>query len=177
MTKLLKPSQLCKVLPLPAKSAERTVAHEMGLISGYFKKKGKASQPKKNSIFMNSLPKKINNKNKNKKIPHHDRHHRPNNQCINRICCRKALLSSIKDKEDPSPLKTSVVRLSWSLCQRYKRYDACQEENFLAWHLSEMDGGTSQICSRTGCQRKAAVAHSWHWERYIFPAPPFMMLW
>ncbi len=39
MTKPLKPSQLPKAIPLPGKAAKSTVAREMGLNSGYFKKK------------------------------------------------------------------------------------------------------------------------------------------
>ena len=56
MTLKLKPCQLSKSFPLPATAKERTVAREMGLISGFFKKKPKKGRPRKNSIFMNSLP-------------------------------------------------------------------------------------------------------------------------
>jgi len=58
MTKPLKPCYLPKTIPLPGKAAERTVAREMGLISGFFKKKTKSKGRPKNTMFMNSLPKK-----------------------------------------------------------------------------------------------------------------------
>jgi hypothetical protein len=58
MTKPLKPCYLPKNIPLPGKAAERRVAREMGLISGFFKKKTKSKGRPKNTMFMNSLPKK-----------------------------------------------------------------------------------------------------------------------
>ena len=68
MTLKLKPSQLCKMLPLPANAKEQTVACDMGLISGFFKKMPKKGRPKKNSIFMNSLPPNKKKKGKNKNV-------------------------------------------------------------------------------------------------------------
>ena len=94
MTKQLKPSQLNIVLPLPANAAEWTVACEMGLISGYFKKR--QSLVTKEEQHLHEQPPQVQEE--KEATPHWNNHHDwSNNQLDNiNIFSNKAIFPSFK---------------------------------------------------------------------------------